>query len=149
VRLVLDRVVHRPGDADAARLGQGADPGRHVHSVAEDPIAFDRHVPEMDADPQRELRVALQRGLDREGAVHGIEGAGEDREGLVALLLDPVPVVARDQVANQRLVAGPHTTSGGLVAAHQIRVAHDVREQDGSELPLQGGLRASFWHAPG
>src|SRR3954447_12134761 len=66
MQLVPDLVPHHPRDADPTRFGQRLEPGRHIHPVAEDIVALDNDVAEVDADTKPDAPVLGQLGA----AVH-------------------------------------------------------------------------------
>ena len=84
------------GDADAARLGQRLQPRGDVDAVAVDVVALDDDVAEIDADAEDDAlgppaAPALRRGhrlLDRDGALDGVDDAGELDQHAVAHQLD-------------------------------------------------------------
>ena len=54
-QLVLDMVIHRPRDADAARLGQAFQSCGNVDPVPVEPLALDNHIAHVDADAKLHL----------------------------------------------------------------------------------------------
>ena len=84
VDLALDFLIHLAGQADAAGFGNVLQPGRHIDSVAIDPVAVADHIALVDADPKQhaprrvDRRIALRHGLlNGDRAVDGIQHAGE------------------------------------------------------------------------
>ena len=74
--------LHRAGDEDPARLGQCLEPRGDVDAVAEDVVALDDDVAEIDADAKFDAPVRGEpavplghRLLHRDGAAHGIDDA--------------------------------------------------------------------------
>ena len=57
IELVPDLVVDRVRYADRAGLGERLEPGGNVDAIAEDIVAIDDDVPEIDADPQFETAL--------------------------------------------------------------------------------------------
>ena len=51
-QLVADLVAHHPRDAEAAGIRQGFQAGRDIDAVAEDVVAVDDDVAEVDPDPE-------------------------------------------------------------------------------------------------
>ncbi len=83
---VADVVAHRARDADATRLGQGLQPRRDVYPVAENIVAVDNDVAEIDSDPESDallfglLGSAVEhRPLDLDGAADRIDDAAKFR----------------------------------------------------------------------
>ena len=74
-------------------------------------------------------------GLDRDGAAHGLDRAGEiDQQAVAGALDDTSPVrgdVRLDQFAEMRLEPAQRAF---LVVAHEPAVADDVSRQDRGEL---------------
>ena len=87
----------------AARVGESLQPRRDVDAVAVDVVAFDDHVSEIDADAELDAAV-VQRGavavghagLDRDGAAHGLDRAGEIDQQAVAGAFDDASAVRGD-----------------------------------------------------
>ncbi len=121
-------------DADAARLGQRFEPRGNVDAVAENVVAVDDDVADIDADPEndplvvRDVRIAPQhRALHFHGKRDSIDHAGEFEQHAVAGGLDDAAVMLRyrrvDQLPAMRLQRGERTD---LVDAHQATVADRI-----------------------
>src|SRR5216683_297264 len=102
--LVSYLLMDSTGDADAARVGETLEAGGDVDAVTVDLLAVHHHVAEVDADTEfhpalgREIRVfGLQHGLDLDGALDGIDHAGEFGEYAVAGGIDEAPVMLLDE----------------------------------------------------
>ncbi len=102
-QLVLHVIAHGARDANAAGLGQSLQPRGDVDAVAEDILAVDDDVAEIDADAQvdaairRQVGVALgHAALNLDGAAHGIDDAGEFDEQPVARRLDDAALMLGD-----------------------------------------------------
>ena len=137
--LALDLAMGLARDRDAARLGGLLQTCRHVHAVAEDIGVLNYDVAEVDADSEYDSLI-LARGhgvLDGDGAVDGIDDAGELDQEPVAHRLDDAPVVLGDfgieHLDAAGLEAGERT---GLVGAHEPAVADRVGAQDGGKSTL-------------
>jgi len=83
-QLVLHVIAHGARDANPAGLGQTLQPRGNVDAVAEDILAIDDDVAEIDADAEVDAAIGRQvgvtlghRALDLDGAAHGIDDAGE------------------------------------------------------------------------
>ena len=61
IELVPDMLVNGLRDADCAGLGERLEPGGDVDAVAEDVVAVDDHVAEIDADAQFETALGRER----------------------------------------------------------------------------------------
>jgi len=130
-----------PADADTARLGERLHAGRDIDAVAEDVVAIDDYVTEIDPDPEPDpallghLRLAVNHpALDLDRTAHGINNARKLRQEAVACVLDyPTPVL-RDLRIDQLLeVPLQPIVRPLLVRAHQPRVSRDVSGQDRGE----------------
>ena len=132
--LVADLVVRRARDADAAGLAQRFEAGGDVDAVAENVVAVDDDVADIDADPEhdplvvRNLRVApghLALNIDRAG--DRIDDTGEFDQHAVAGGLDDAPAVfgdaGIDDLPAMRLQGGDRAD---LVGSHQAAVAGHV-----------------------
>src|ERR1700730_14329014 len=96
--------MHLTGYTDAAWFGEALEARGDVDAVAVDLFAIHHHVAKVDADAEfhpalgREIRVfGLHRGLDLDGALDGIDHAGELGEDAVAGRVDETPVMLLDQ----------------------------------------------------
>ena len=109
VELALDLVEGAAGDQHAAGLGQGFEPGGDVDAIAQQIVAVDHDVAEVDADPVfdplrgrppgvavRDRRLDLERGADR------LDGARELGDRAVAGAAEHAAAVAGDQLLDQR-----------------------------------------------
>ena len=93
--LALHVIVGGARDENAARRAKLLKARRHVHAVAEEIIAFDHHVAEIDADTEYYAALgrslALMRGdtgLNGHGASNGIDDGVELNQGAIAHELD-------------------------------------------------------------
>jgi hypothetical protein len=120
VLLVLDRVPDLVRNADATAVGQGADAGGDVDAVAGDLAVLHDHVAQVDAHVQLQLGVVTSGCLDRECAVHRVEGRREGGERLVPAHLDGLAVVPLDQRAHQRPVSRVRSPFSSLSAIRAV-----------------------------
>ena len=104
IELVPDLVVNRLRNADGAGLGERLEPGGDVDPVAEDVVAVDDDVAEIDADPQLETALGRDRIVDRargplhlDGAVQRVDDTRKIRQQAVAGRADDPPAMRRDQ----------------------------------------------------
>ena len=117
IELVAHLVAHHPIYADPARLRQGFEPCRDVHSVTIDVTAILNDVAEI--DPDTELNALLFRHsgvafshlvLNLYGAPHRVDNACELDEQPVASRLDDAPAMLFDfrvgKLASQLLQRG-------------------------------------------
>jgi hypothetical protein len=151
---VADLLVDRGGDADRARLGQALQPGGEVDAVAQDVLAVDHHVAEMDADPQLQPLVRGAPGLvpgdgalDLDRGLDGVCHRPELHEGTIAHQLDDPAAMAGDDGLEQRSAHSPEPGDRPpLVPAHEARVAHHVRREHGGEpaIGANGGHAAAL-----
>lgn len=74
--LVSHLIVNLPRQRYPARLRHALDPSRHIHSIAEQVIALNHDVSNMDADPQRKAALAVG-PLYRLGAADRLNSVGE------------------------------------------------------------------------
>jgi hypothetical protein len=139
IQLGLHLVEDAPRQADAAGLAQPLQARRHVHPIAEDIVALDDDVADVEAyavdDPAilGDRRVALGHGrLHLDGEVDGIDDAGEFHQRAVAHQLHGAAAILNlfrlDQVPAQRLEG---RKGAGLVLAHQPAIADDVSSKNG------------------
>ena len=126
------------GDEHAARLAKLLEPRRDVDAVAEEVVALDHDVAEIDADAEDDAARGRTFGLtlgdrllhgDRAG--DGIDDRGELDDRAVAHQLDDAALVLGDdridRLGAKRLDRGKRA---GLVGFDQARIADDVGGQD-------------------
>src|ERR1700730_19179914 len=65
IELVPDLLVDRLRNADGTRLGERLEPGSDVDAIAENVVAVDDDVAEIDPDPQLETALSGDRVVDR------------------------------------------------------------------------------------
>src|SRR5215469_4822156 len=126
------------GDVDATRLGDALQARRHVDAVAQQIVALDHNVPDMDADPERYPLVLGLIGvfsshllLHFNSTAHSIHYTRElDQDAVAGGLHDPATVGGNsrvDQLAPQR--AQPRNRAL-LVLADQAAVPRHVGGKD-------------------
>ena len=131
--------VHDVGRQDAAVRRLALQTGGDVDAIAQDVVAVDDDVPQVDADAELEPplgpRVALGQGvLQRDGALDGVDGAAELDQCAIAHRLDDAPVARRDGWI-ERLAPdlAERSDRTSLVDSHHAAVADDVRSEDGGQ----------------
>src|SRR5207237_6740218 len=102
-KLALDLIVGRAGEADVAAAGQAFQPRGDIDALAVEPLPLDNDVTEVDADTEphppagRQLSIAgLERALDLDGGVDGVDDARKLRQDVVARRVHDAPAVAGD-----------------------------------------------------
>jgi hypothetical protein len=82
--LIFDLVVGRTRDANPALLCQTLHAGGDVDPIAVEPLSFDNHIPQVNADAELHLPLFWQLGvlhfkfvLNLHRATHGIDHTGE------------------------------------------------------------------------
>ena len=136
VDAIADAFVDNRRYADTARLGERLELRGDVDTVAVDVLPFHDHVAEIDADPQHDGRLGRPRRrrarpLHRQGAVHGIDHAGELDDGAIAdQLHDPAVVGSNGRVKDAFSVPLQGGERTRLVGRHQPRVADNVGCED-------------------
>ena len=143
-------IVGGAGDAYAARLADALEPRRDIDAVAQNILAVDQHVAEIDADAVEDAsglgnaRVAFghlllhaNRAFDRRD-----DGRKFQQHAVAHRLDEPPAECANDR--RRRLAMVPHRARRPrFVLAHQPRVADDVGGEDRGEA---AGLRSLLRH---
>ena len=133
-------IVSGAGDAYAARLADGFEPRCDIDAVAQNILAVDQHVAEIDADAVKDAsglgnaRVAFGHLLlHANRALHRRDDRRKFQQHAVAHRLDePAAESANDR--RRRLAMFPHRARRPrFVIAHQPRVADDVGGEDRGE----------------
>jgi hypothetical protein len=142
-QLTLDLVVDAAGDVHTTGFGQRLEPGGDIDAIAEQIVALDHDVAEIDADAEFEAPVLGQLGvaagklrLDLDRTSHGLDGACELGEHAIAGGTDDAAVVARDPYIHLQPVGVQGAERAFLVGRHEAAVALHVGTQDGRELTL-------------
>src|SRR5229473_2938043 len=76
IELVAHLLVHRACDGDAARVRDALDTRCNIHAIAHQVVALDHDVPNMNADAQRQVTLAVG-FLYRLGATYRLNSARE------------------------------------------------------------------------
>ena len=152
-QLAPDLVVNAAGDVDAARLGQRLQAGGDVHAIAEQVIALDHHVAEVDADPELEPPVLGQLAisgcqllLDLDRASCGFDGTRELGQHAVPGAADDPAVAAGDQRVHLLPIRIQGAERSFLISRHQTAVALHVGTEDGRELTLDAKRSSRLLH---
>ena len=98
----MDLIVYLLGDQDAAGVGHGLEPRGEVDALAQQIVAVDHHIAEMNADPEaqgaaRVRAVASKFTLHLDRALHGLDDRGELRDQPVARRVDDPAEVTVDE----------------------------------------------------
>ena len=146
IELVPDLIVDGLRNADCAGLGERFQPGGDIDAIAENVVAVDDHVAEIDADPELETALGRDRVVDRaRDALHldrtaqRIDDARKIRQQAVARRADDPPAMRRDQRVNGAAQLAERPMRAGLVLAHQPAEADHVRMQNSREFSFPGG----------
>ena len=136
-QLVLDLIEGAARDADAVGLGQAFQPRGHVDPVAEQLVALNHHVADVDADAQAHPAVLGQLGvadpelfLDRDGAAHRLHRAGELGQHAVAAGAEHPAVMPDDQAVDNFPIGLEGSKRRLFIGRHQPRVALDIGGED-------------------
>ena len=142
-QLALDLVVDAAGDVDAAGLGQRLQAGGDVDAIAEQVIALDHHVAEVDADPKLEPSVLGQLAISGCQLLLNLDRTSRRFDGARKFGQDAVPGAPDDPAVAagyQRIHLLPIGVQGAerafLVSRHEAAVALHVGAEDGRELTL-------------
>ena len=143
VELPFDLIKGRARDADSTRLREAFESGSYVHAVADDSIAFDENVAQIDADPEEQPASFGQLGvaafhllLDLDGAAHGIHHAGKLGQHVVTWGVYHPATTLANQVADQVTAGREGPGRPLLVLGHEPAVADGIGGEDGGELAL-------------
>ena len=141
VEAVLDVAEGAAGDADGARLGKRLQPRCYVHAIAQDVVALDDHLIEIDAHAELDapveghVAIALAHALlDRDRALDRPDHAREFDQGAIAAGAHEPAAMPADLRIHELPTVGLERSKGGrLILPHQATVAHDVQCEDRSE----------------
>ena len=141
-------LVRRARNGHATGFGDAFEPRGDVDAVAEDILALDKHIAEMDADPVEDalrLEGAFIAGrhllLHRQGAFDRRDDGREFDEHPVAHGLEQPPAVRGDDRLSGLSPLAHETCRAGLVLAHHARIADDIGGEDRGK--LAGGCHLS------
>ena len=142
--LPCDVLLHTARDADATRLGERLQPGRHVDAVPENVWLLDDDVADIDADSEfdalfgRHRDIALSHAaLDFDGAAHGFDDAGKLGQQPVAGCLDDASAMLVDRRVDEdaQMLIQPRQRAF-LVGAHKAAVTGDISREDRRQSPI-------------
>jgi hypothetical protein len=142
-QLVANLIPNNSREADRTGIGQGFQPRRDVDAVAEQIVAVDHDIANMDADAVLHRLVGRTTGilgsnrpLHRHGALHGIDRAGEVGDDAVAGGVEDAAPMRRDQLIDDGAASLQPGERADLVARHQPAVAGNVGGEDCGEFAL-------------
>ena len=138
--------MHAARYANPSRRRDLLQAGGDVDAVAEDVVALDDDVADVDADAEGNAPIlgylggaVSHRRLHLDRAAHSIDHARELQQQAVAGGLDDAAAVAGDRRVDDLLPKGfQRRQRAALVAAHQPRVARDIGRHDGGKAALLG-----------
>jgi hypothetical protein len=100
IQLVAHLIVHHSAHTDPIGFGEGFEPCRNVDAIAENIVAVDNNVPEVDADAELDAMVRrhaliaiLHRVLNLDCALDGFDHAREFDQKAIARCLDDAALV--------------------------------------------------------
>ena len=141
-------LVRSARNGHATGFGDAFEPRRNIDAVAEDILAFNKHIAEMDADPVEDaprLESAVIAGghlpLHRQGALDPRDDGREFDEHPVAHDLEQPPAMRGDDRLSGLSPLPHETCRAGLVLTHHPRIADDIGGEDRGE--LAGGCHIS------
>ena len=134
-------VPNRTRDANPARLRKSLQPGRDIDGIAEEIVALNHDVADVDADPKshlltgRSIRILLGYGvLNFDSTLHGVHSAGEIGDEAVARRVEDPTAMRGDQAIDDDPVRGEGAKGADLISPHETAVAFDIRCEDRREL---------------
>jgi hypothetical protein len=142
-QLLRDMLVDVGGNADAAGLGQGFQPGRQIDRVAIQAAAVDDDIADIDADAEQHPlafrqveRLLGKRALDLGGGPHCLHGAAElGHDGIACGAEDPAAEFGNNSLDHH--MAGAQRTMGAhLVDLHEMTVARCVGRKYDRQAPF-------------
>src|SRR5262249_50293386 len=126
---VADLITYHPRNADSARLRKSLQPGRDINGVAEQVVALNYDVADMDADPKshrlisRSIGVLLgYRVLNFDAALHGINGAGKVGDEAIARGGEDPTAMRGDQGIDDGSVSRERAKCADLISPHQAAI---------------------------
>jgi hypothetical protein len=136
-------VPNNSPEADRTGLGEGFQSGGDVDAVAEQIVAVDHDIANMDADAVLHRLVGRTTGilgsnrpLHRHGALHGIDRAGEVGDDAVAGGVEDAAPMRRDQLIDDGAASLQPGERADLVTRHQPAVAGNVGGKDRGQFSL-------------
>ena len=125
------------GEADASGFGDGFEPCRDVDAVAEDVVALDQDIAEMDADAPIHPVFAGYPGitfrrllLQRQGAFDGADHRAKLDQHAVAGRLDDAPAMLGDERLGGGAMVQKPPRGARFVLPHQARIARHIGDED-------------------
>ena len=129
--LILQVVVDPFGNEHLTGWTKTLDARGDVDTVSVDALSLTHNVTGVDADPEWDSRLGRQIPLNPEGAGHGLDGAAEDAQAAVAVVLEQITPAPRHGLLQDPAMPITVGARGFLVPLHEGRVARHVGEHDG------------------
>ena len=126
-------IVGRTRNADAARLGDTLQTGSNIDAVAQNILAFDQHIAEIDAHAVEDALFLGNAGvafhhllLDGNGAFDCSDDRGKFQQHAVAGRLDQPPTMLLHDWGRSLAMFAHCPCRARLILAHQARIAHNI-----------------------
>jgi len=126
-------VLDSTRDANSARLRISLQAGRDIDGIAEQIVALNDNIADVDADPElhlitgRSISVFPSYGLlNFDGAFDGIHGAAEIGNNAVARGVEDPTAMRGDQAIDDDPVGREGLKGADLISPHQAAVAFDI-----------------------
>jgi hypothetical protein len=133
-------LVRRAGDQQTTRFTDTLQPRCNIDSFAEDVVAFDQHVAEMDADAINDFLAVPRFGvardhelLNRYGALNGVDHRGELQQQPIAHRFDNAAASVRNQRPRRLAMIAHRPRRPDLVLAHQPGIADNIHGHNRGE----------------
>ena len=141
--LALQLVEGCAGNQDSPRLANLLQPRRNVDAVAEQVVALDHHVAEVDPDTvdeaffRRGSLLAFRRALlHRDRERHSVDDRAELSDEAVAHRLDdPSAILGKKRIDGRGLKVLQSREGGTFVSLDLARIPHHVSGEDGGQPP--------------
>jgi hypothetical protein len=153
----IDEVVCSTRETNAAGLGDCFEPGRNIDALAEDVVAFDDHVADIDPNAKtyssvlsRAVIEPLQQALNAHRTLNRGDDRGKLEEHRVAGDFDCAPAMPSRQGRRGGLALAQSMSGAFLIDAHQPAVSDDVCGDDDRKLSFDArhGARSDLSFLP-
>ena len=142
---VADIVAHCARYANSTRLGKSLQPGRDIDRIAEEIVALNHDIADVDtnAEPHlltgRAIRILLGYGvLHRDRTLHGVDSAGEIGDEAIARCIEDPGSVRGDQGIDDAPVRGEGAKGADLISPHETAITFDIGGEDRGKLSFDG-----------
>src|SRR5262249_49135784 len=105
-----------------------------VDAVAEQILTLDNNIADMNADTEAHLLFLGEGLLNRDRALHSVDGTGEIGDDTIAGTAEDPPAMGRDALVDNGATGGQPAHRANLVVTQQLALARNTGSEDRRQL---------------